>query len=163
MSLSNSQKPTRVGAKMIPVQSKLFRRVLQEPNTLLVPGIRVISSAEGRKSYTHGTQNHLSHGITYQVYRLQQFVPAGTAAHNQDRRQAGDGGRAMYVHSKYSSSTCSSRLYTCFSNYIMCFNSGTAVYSQHKRRWASDGGRSICTQQYSSTCSINSIYIFFAI
>ena len=44
----------------------------------------------------------------------QQFVPVGTAVHNQqDRRRASDGGRAMYVHSKYSSSTCSG-LYSCF-------------------------------------------------
>ena len=41
------------GAKMIPVQGKLYPRVLEEPNTLLVPGIRVISSAESKKYYKH--------------------------------------------------------------------------------------------------------------
>ena len=105
---------------------------------------------------------------------LQQFIPAGTAVHNQqDRRRASDGGRAMYVQKQIhssSSSTCSSsvrsrwRRYTYFSNYMMYINSGTAVYNRQERWWASEGGRAtegeryVCTQQYISTCS--SIYIF---
>ena len=36
-----------------PVQSILFLRVLQEPNTLLVTGVRVISSAESKEYYKH--------------------------------------------------------------------------------------------------------------
>ena len=133
----------------------------------------------GAESTTHSTQKtaKLQH---YLPGTLQQFVPAGTAVHNKqnktgggratagERRRASDGGRAMYVHTKYSSSTCSSsRLYAYFSNYMMCINSGTAVYNQHERWRAREGGRAtvgeryVCTQQYSNTCS--SIYIFFGI
>ena len=73
----------------------IFPRVLQEPNTLFVPGIRVISSAESRKYYKHSAQNHISYGITYLVRYSSSCIPAGTAVHNQqDRRRASDGGRA---------------------------------------------------------------------
>ena len=73
----------------------IFPRVLQEPNTLFVPGIRVISSAESRKYYKR-TQHTKPHKLRhYLPGTLQQFVPAGTAVHNQqDRRRANDGGRA---------------------------------------------------------------------
>ena len=118
------------GAKMVP-------RVLQEPNTSLVPGIRVISSAESRKHYKH-TQHTKPRKVRHYLPgtgTLQQFVPAGTAVHNhQDRRRASDGGRAMYVHSKYGSSiTCRNRLHTYFSNYMVYISSGAAVYNLHER------------------------------
>ena len=73
----------------------IFPRVLQEPNTLFVPGIRVISSAESRKYYK-STQHTKPHKLRhYLPGTLQQFVPAGTAVHNQqDRRRASDDGRA---------------------------------------------------------------------
>ena len=107
----------------------------QEPNTLLVPGIRVMSSAESRKYYKHSAQNHISYGITYLVRYSSSCIPAGTAVHNQqDRRRASDGGRAMYVHSKYGSSiTCRNRLHTYFSNYMVYISSGAAVYNLHER------------------------------
>ena len=83
------------GAKMIPVQSILFPRVLQEPNTLLVPGVRVISPAESRKYYKHTQHTKPQKLRHYLPGTLQQFVPADTAVHNQqDRRRASDGGRA---------------------------------------------------------------------
>ena len=83
------------GAKIIPVQCILFPRVLQEPNALLVPGIRVISSAESRKYYKHTQHTKPRKLRHYLPGTLQQFVPAGTAVHNQqDRRRANDGGRA---------------------------------------------------------------------
>ena len=132
----------------------------------MVPGIRVISSAESRKYYKptqHTKPAKLRH---YLPGALQQFVPAGAAVYDQQhRRRASDGGRAMYVHSKYSNSTCSSRIYTYFSNYMMYINSGTAVYNRQERWWASEGGRAtegeryVCTQQYTSTCSI--VFTFF--
>ena len=83
------------GAKMIPVQSILFPRVLQEPNTLLVPGVRVISPADSRKYYKHTQHTKPQKLRHYLPGTLQQFVPADTAVHNQqDRRRASDGGRA---------------------------------------------------------------------
>ena len=72
------------GAKVIPVQSKYFpTRFLQEPNTLLVPGIRVISSSESRKCYKHKQHTQPAKLRHHVSGTLQQFVPAGTAVLNQ--------------------------------------------------------------------------------
>ena len=44
--------------------------------------------------------------------------------------------------------TCSIRLYIKFSNYMMYINSGTAVYNQHERQRANEGGRATEGQRY---------------
>ena len=44
--------------------------------------------------------------------------------------------------------TCSIRLYIKFSNYMMYINSGTAVYNQHERWRASEGGRATEGERY---------------
>ena len=61
---------------------------------LCASGIRIIFSAESRKYYKH-TQHPEPHKLRhYLPATLQQFVPAGTAVHNQqDRRWASYGGR----------------------------------------------------------------------
>ena len=157
---------------MIPVQRKIFPR--GSPRAQYIVGTRYtchIFSGEQDVQHTQHTEPAKLRHYLYLLDTLQQFVPAGTAVHNQqDRRRVSDGGRAIYVNSKYSSSTCSSGLYRYFSNYMMYINFGTAVYNQHERCRASEGGRAtkgeryVCTtQQYCSTCS--SIYpgTFFSV
>ena len=149
------------GEKTIPVQSKLFPRLLQKPNTLLVPGIRVISSAESRNYYKHTQHTKPAKLRHYLPGTLQQFANAGTAVHNQqDRRRANDGGRTTAGERRRASDVrtqqipqqyLSSRPYTYFSNYMMYINSGTAVYNQHERWRASDGGRATYMYVHSNT------------
>ena len=144
----------------------------QEPNTLLVPGIRVMSSAESRKYYKHSAQNHISYGITYLVRYSSSCIPAGTAVHNQqDRRRASDGGRATEGEiCMYTANTAAAlpavidyihilRTAWCVSVLVLLCTTNTSGGGRAKvgeRRRASD--IYVCTQQYSSICS--SIYIF---
>ena len=87
----------------------------------------------------------------------------------QDWRRASDRGRAIHVHSKYSSSSsCSSRLYRYFSNYIMYIISGTAVYNGTSGCWrAKVGERQRASDMYvnsntsSSTCSSTYFEVIF--
>ena len=171
MSLSNSQKRR---CKMIPVQSILFPGVLQEPNILLVPGIRVISSAESRKYHKrkqHTKPYKLRHSLPG---TLQQFVPAGTAVHIQrDRRRASDGGRAICTqhiqqqHYLQQSTICIFfELHNVYEFWYCCVQPARAVAGD--RRWASDGGRAIIPGMYvpgyssiSSGIYIFSVYILY--
>ena len=125
---------TKQGAKMIPVQRKIFPR--GSPRAQYIVGTRYtchIFSGEQDVQHTQHTEPAKLRHYLYLLDTLQQFVPAGTAVHNQqDRRRVSDGGRAIYVNSKYSSSTCSSGLYRYFSNYMMYINFGTAVCNQHE-------------------------------
>ena len=143
------------GEKMIPVQSILFPRVL--PRAQYIVGTRYtchVFSGEQKVLQTQRTKPHkLRH---YLPGTLQQFVytcwyccaqPTRPAAG--ERRRASDGGRDMYVHSKYSSSiTCSNRLHTYFTNCMMCISSGTAMYNQHERWRASEGRRATEGERY---------------
>ena len=118
--------------------------------------------AESTTNTQHTKPAKLRH---YLPGTLQRFVKSGGGRATARERR----GREMQLHSKYSISTCSSRLYTYFSNYMMlsilvllCTTnaSGGGRAKVGERRRASDMYVPD-TQQYSSTCS--SIYTFFGI
>ena len=107
-----------------------------------------MSYIQRRAESTTKTQhkNKLSYGITSLVrYSSSHLLVLLCTTDKTGGGQAtvGERRRASDVHSKYSSSTCSSRLHTHFSNYMISINSRIAVYNQHERRRASDGGRAM--------------------
>ena len=140
---------------MIPVQRKIFPR--GSPRAQYIVGTRYtchIFSGEQDVQHTQHTEPAKLRHYLYLLDTLQQFVPAGTAVLNQqDWRRASDRGRAIHVHSKYSSSsTCSSRLFRYFSNYIMYIISGTAVYNGTSGCWRAKVGE----RQRASDMYVNS-------
>ena len=86
---------------MISVQSMLFPRVLQEPNTLLVPGTVYVSYLQQRAESTtniHGTQNHISDGITYLVrYSSSYLLELLCTTNKTGGGRATEGERCMYT------------------------------------------------------------------
>ena len=128
-----------------------------------------MSYIQRRAESTTKTQhkNKLSYGITSLVrYSSSHLLVLLCTTDKTGGGQAtvGERRRASDVHSKYSSSTCSCRLHTHFSNYMISINSRIAVYNQHERWRASEGGRAtgderyLCTQQYSTISTFVSVY-----